>query len=143
MIAIPDRLRTLVTTQLTRHDGTLQIEIPKEAIEQPTVAPGEVYQIAVIETETAGSPGKHHAASSTSDTRAPPTTQGSSKPPVEEGEIRTVTIETLGEHGDGITRVERGFVVIVSDAKPDDEVTIEIETVKSNVAFASIVEQTE
>ncbi|WP_122090938.1 TRAM domain-containing protein [Halalkalicoccus subterraneus] len=39
--------------------------------------------------------------------------------------------------------VERGFVVIVANAKPDEEVTIEIDTVQSNVAFASIRERRE
>ncbi|ADJ16507.1 hypothetical protein C497_01520 [Halalkalicoccus jeotgali B3] len=52
-----------------------------------------------------------------------------------------MTIDTLGDQGDGITRVKRGFVVIVPDAEPDEEVTVEIETVQSNVAFASVVER--
>ncbi|MDL5363159.1 TRAM domain-containing protein [Halalkalicoccus sp. NIPERK01] len=65
------------------------------------------------------------------------------EPPVKEGEVRTVTIDTLGGQGDGITRVERGFVVIVADAELDDEVTVEIDTVQSNVAFASITERDE
>jgi len=41
-------------------------------------------------------------------------THGSLEPPVEAGETRTVEIEDVGDQGDGITRVERGFVVIVS-----------------------------
>jgi predicted RNA-binding protein with TRAM domain len=51
-----------------------------------------------------------------------------------------VTIETVGDQGDGIAKVERGYVVIVPDAQPGDEPTIEIEQVQQNVAFASIVD---
>jgi len=43
------------------------------------------------------------------------------KPPVTEGEQRTVEIEDIGDQGDGITRVERGFVVIVSDTEQESE----------------------
>jgi predicted RNA-binding protein with TRAM domain len=51
-----------------------------------------------------------------------------------------VTIETTGDQGDGIAKVERGYVVIVPDGQPGDELSVEIEQVKENVAFASIVE---
>ena len=62
-------------------------------------------------------------------------------PPVSEGERRTVTIETLGDEGDGIAKVERGYVVIVSDAEPGDTVTVEITNVRENVSFGSIVSE--
>ncbi|SDD77190.1 Predicted RNA-binding protein, contains TRAM domain [Natrinema hispanicum] len=69
-----------------------------------------------------------------------PVSHTPSGPPVEEGEVRDVTIETVGDQGDGIAKVERGYVVIVSGAQPGDEPTIEIEQVQENVAFASIVD---
>jgi predicted RNA-binding protein with TRAM domain len=59
---------------------------------------------------------------------------------VEEGEVRDVTIETVGDQGDGIAKVERGYVVIVPGAQPGDKPTVEIEQVQENVAFASIVD---
>lgn len=52
-------------------------------------------------------------------------------------------IEHLGDQGDGITRVERGFVVIVSDASPGEEVTVEITHVQENVAFADVVDRSD
>ena len=67
--------------------------------------------------------------------------QASQTPPVEEGEQRTVEIEDIGDQGDGITRVERGFVVIVPDTKQTERVTIEITDVRENVAFAEVVER--
>jgi predicted RNA-binding protein with TRAM domain len=66
-----------------------------------------------------------------------PTSDG---PPVDEGEVRDVTIETTGDQGDGIAKVERGYVVIVPGGQPGDELSVEIEQVKENVAFASIIE---
>ena len=62
-------------------------------------------------------------------------------PPVSEGERRTVTVETLGDEGDGIAKVERGYVVIVSDAEPGDTVTVEITNVRENVSFGSIISE--
>ena len=76
------------------------------------------------------------SAEATATTRA-----DSDGPPVSEGERRTVTIETLGDEGDGIAKVERGYVVIVSDAEPGDTVTVEITNVRENVSFGSIVSE--
>ena len=45
-----------------------------------------------------------------------------------------MTIESLGDQGDGITKIDRGYVVIVPGTRPDDKVTVEIE----NVAFARV-----
>jgi predicted RNA-binding protein with TRAM domain len=74
------------------------------------------------------------------DSESPPE-QTPQTPPVEEGEQRTVEIETIGEQGDGITRVERGFVVIVPDTEQSERVTIEITDVRETVAFADVVER--
>jgi len=60
--------------------------------------------------------------------------------PVDEGEVRDVTIETVGDQGDSIAKVERGYVVIVPGAQPGDQPTVEIEQVQENVAFTSIVD---
>ena len=54
--------------------------------------------------------------------------------------IRTATIETVGEQGDGIAKVERGYVVIIPGGQPGDEPTVKIDQVRDNVAFASIVD---
>jgi predicted RNA-binding protein with TRAM domain len=52
-----------------------------------------------------------------------------------------VDIEDIGDQGDGVTRVERGFVVIVPDTKQGERVTIEITDVRQNVAFADVIER--
>ena len=92
---------------------------------EPTAAPsGET-------TRTARPP-----AEATATTRVDP-----DGPPVSEGERRTVTVETLGDEGDGIAKVERGYVVIVSGAEPGDTVTVEITNVRENVSFGSIISE--
>lgn len=58
-----------------------------------------------------------------------------SAPPVREGEEFDVTIEAVGEKGDGIARV-KGFVLFVPDTKTGDEVKIRITRVLSKVGFA-------
>ncbi|HET7323646.1 MAG TPA: TRAM domain-containing protein, partial [Halococcus sp.] len=59
-------------------------------------------------------------------------------PPVAEGDVREVTIETIGDQGDGIAKTDRGYVVIVPETETGDEVTIEIEQARENVAFARV-----
>jgi predicted RNA-binding protein with TRAM domain len=60
------------------------------------------------------------------------------QPPVSQGAIREVTIESLGDQGDGIAKTDRGYVLIVPGARPGDEVTVEITEVRENVAFAEV-----
>ena len=70
-------------------------------------------------------------------------TETPQRPPVNEEETRTVTIETTGDQGDGIARVERGYVVIVPSSVPGDELEVEIQTVKQNFAMAEIINEDE
>ena len=59
---------------------------------------------------------------------------GEPQPPVEPGEIRYVEIEDIGKQGDGIARVERGYVIIVPGTEIGERVKIEVTEVKSNFA---------
>lgn len=61
-------------------------------------------------------------------------------PPVSEGEQRDVTIEAVGEKGDGMTKIE-GFVVFVPGTKAGDRVKIKVTRVLSKVGFGEVVEQ--
>lgn len=51
-----------------------------------------------------------------------------------------MTIEPIGDRGDGIAKVDRGYVVIVPGAQPGEEPIVEIEAVRPNVAFVSVVD---
>ena len=63
-------------------------------------------------------------------------------PPVKEGEVYDVKIESLGREGDGIAKVEN-FVVIVPNTQVDDTVQIRITKVSRRVAFGDVIETTE
>lgn len=59
-------------------------------------------------------------------------------PPVKEGEQIDVTIEAVGEKGDGITKV-RNFVIFVPNTKQGDRVKIKITKVLKRVGFGEVV----
>jgi Predicted RNA-binding protein, contains TRAM domain len=55
--------------------------------------------------------------------------------------MRYVEVEDLGKQGDGIARVERGYVIIVPGSDVGERVKIEITDVKSNFAVGNVVEE--
>jgi predicted RNA-binding protein with TRAM domain len=59
-------------------------------------------------------------------------------PPVREGEEIDVTIEAVGEKGDGIAK-QKGFVLFVPNTKAGERVKIKITRVLAKVGFASVV----
>ncbi|GAA0204264.1 TRAM domain-containing protein [Halobaculum roseum] len=68
---------------------------------------------------------------------------GEPEPPVDRGDEVTVDIEGIGDQGDGIARVDRGYVIIVPDTEKGERVRIRVTSVKQNVAFAEVVERVE
>ncbi len=58
--------------------------------------------------------------------------------PVREGDIIQVTIDGVGEKGDGIARVS-GFVVFVPKTKAGQKVKVKMVKVLSKVGFAEVV----
>jgi len=115
-------LLCLFNAELENQDGSYRIEIPRREVELETIEAGEVYRTAII---------KRFATESVEEPES-----NDQSPPVSEGEIREVEIESMGQKGDGIARVKRGFVVIVSDAEVGDQVSVRITEVRDNVAFA-------
>ena len=140
MVEIPDQLECLFSASVDKQGDSYRIEIPREELEQGTISRGDTYRVAVLpRTPQNGDiitrQRDSSAATSGAAERAPQT------PPVSEGDVREVTIETIGDQGDGIAKVERGYVVIVPEVEPDDEVAIEITNVRENVAFARVREE--
>jgi predicted RNA-binding protein with TRAM domain len=131
MVDISDSLQCLFTASVTEQDESYQIEIPREEVEQGELDIGEYYRVGVLTHTAAASP------NGSSDASPKIYPQG---PPVDEGEVREVTIETLGEEGDGIAKIERGYIIIVDGGQPGETVTVDVHTVRENVAFAEIVE---
>ncbi|MFP8955821.1 TRAM domain-containing protein [Natrialbaceae archaeon A-CW3] len=144
---ISEKLLCLFSTEVSEEDDRFVIEIPRQEIETGDVEPGDVYRVALIsrerttsttETGTDGS----GTTTKTSQTPSQPTAPSEPKPPVDVGETRYVEIEDIGKQGDGIARVERGYVIIVPGADVGDRVKIEVTEVKSNFAVGEIIEET-
>ena len=137
MVNLPQSLQAVYTAPLRQQDDSFLIEVPKREVEHNAVSAGEVCRVALIDRVSEAS----HDADSDSEVSSEPTNSDSAGPPVAEGEVREVAIKSLGEQGDGIAKVGRGYVVIVSDAHPGDEPTVRIDYTQDNVAFASVVDR--
>lgn len=138
MVEIPSSLCSLFSAPIEEEDGRYVVEVPSSEVDHEALSANETYRVAILVSQVST------ASSMEPESQQPPSreimNQSSSEPPVDEGEVRDVTIETVGDQGDGIAKVERGYVVIVPGAQPGDEPTVEIEQVQENVAFASIVD---
>ena len=140
MVEVPDALSTLFSAQIETDGDRYIVEIPKSEVSHGAVSPGETYRVGLLSQVDADSTTTTRPQTPKQDTNSERADTGVPQPPVDEGEIRNVTIESLGDQGDGIAKVERGYVVIVPDGEPGDSPTVEIETVQENVAFASVVD---
>jgi len=138
MVEIPNTLHSLFSAPIKEDDGTYMVEVPSSEIDFEAVSADETYRVAILESLDSMESSVHQ--DSEGPTSRETASRSPSGAPVEEGEVRDVIIETVGDQGDGIAKVERGYVVIVPGAEPGDEPTIEVEQVQENVAFASIVD---
>lgn len=124
--------------RVEERDGSYVVEVPEQELRIGDVDEGGSYRVAVVSTPT--EPTEETERESAQE-HEPTQEHGTLEPPVDEGETRVVEIEDVGDQGDGITRVERGYVVIVPDAEKRERVRIEITQVQDNVAFANVVER--
>lgn len=132
LMEIPDQLRCLFTAQLEQRGGSVVIDVPEQELDLGDVDREETYRVAILPSDA-----DNERTAAETEAR----TEELEQPPVEEGEQRTVEIDDIGDQGDGITRVERGFVVIVPDTDTGERVTIEITDVRETVAFAEVVKR--
>lgn len=147
---ISDNLLCLFSAQVERRDGSYVIEVPEQELRFGGLDEGETYRVTML-----SGGGRQPAEPEPSVQRRErgdrqpvepeSSVQGRERsdptPPIEEGETRIVEVEDIGDQGDGITRVERGFVVIVPETEQGERVTVEITDVRQNVAFADVVER--
>lgn len=131
---IPEELRCLFSAEIEANDDAYRIELPTREITDGDLQEGEVYQVALLGSGS-GSPARE-----TSRHRSEPQGQGA---PIEVGDRQTVDIEDIGKQGDGIARVERGYVVIVPGTEIGDRVTIEIKNIQETLAFGEVIEHVE
>jgi Predicted RNA-binding protein, contains TRAM domain len=129
-LKISDELFCLFSAEIQETEDGYAIEVPRQEVETGSINLDEVYQVALIDTST------NEDKPSASATRS-----SEPQPPVEPGEMRYVEIEDLGKQGDGIARVERGYVIIIPGSEVGERVKVEITEVKSNFAVGEVVEE--
>lgn len=128
---ISDELLCLFSADVTVEDDRYLVEVPRREVETGAVEAGGTYRVALISADIdAGT-------DESTETETPP---DQPQPPVEPGETRYVEIEDIGKQGDGIARVERGYVIIVPGADIGERVKIEVTEVKSNFAVGEIID---
>jgi predicted RNA-binding protein with TRAM domain len=132
---ISDDVLCVFSAQIEAQHGSYRIEIPEHELTLGDLEPGSSYRVAILSTDSAQTTATE-ARRSTQDRTA-------SKPPVEVGDQRTVDIEDIGEQGDGIARVERGYVVVVPETELNERVTTEITRVTETAAFGEVLEREE
>jgi len=133
---ISDELLCLFSATVREEGERYVVEVPKREIERGSLSAGDTYRVALIDGEA----GTGDAGTTTTSTDTA-TTQGEPQPPVEKSEVRYVEVEDIGKQGDGIARVERGYVIIVPGADVGERVKIEVTEVKSNFAVGEIIEE--
>jgi predicted RNA-binding protein with TRAM domain len=141
---IPEALQTVFSASPSQDDGDFVIKLPRQEIEAGALDPEDTYRIGIYELPERGQPQDNNDSSSVSPNGGGPSKAGSGSheslsPPVEEGEMLMVTIESTGDEGDGIAKTDEGYTVIVPDTNPGDKVEVKVTNVKKQYAFAKVV----
>ena len=140
---ISDNLLCLYSARVSKQEDTYTIEVPKRELEHGAIQSEKTYRVAVLSPSTDDSDTieQTEPTNTVESTSSRPRSDALEGPPVSEGETREVEIESLGDQGDGITKVEQGYVVIVPDTEVGEQVTVRLETVQENVGFAEVIER--
>ena len=134
MVQLSGDLLCLYTAEIDTSGDTYTIELPKREIEHGQLTPESPIQVAIFSTT-------NFTEESSSQSPAATHTDHSESPPVDEGDIVDVEIDSLGDQGDGIGRVGPGYVLIVPDTDVGERVSVRITETKDNVAFAEVVKR--
>jgi len=135
---ISKELTCLFSASVEDHSSSYVIEIPQLEVEEGFVEASESYQVALISTPSGSDSIQEDSERPETETEQP---VDENEPPVSVGDKRVVVIKEIGDQGDGLTRVERGFVVIVPETEIGERVRIQIRHVRETVAFADVVER--
>lgn len=133
---ISNELTSLFSAPIEEHRGSYVIELPRAELKEGSIEASESYHVALISNRV----GSDTAQEDSENTETEQSVDRD-KPPLSVGETRVVEIEEIGDQGDGLTRVDRGYVVIVPETEKDERVRIRIRHVRKTVAFADVVER--
>jgi predicted RNA-binding protein with TRAM domain len=144
-MATDSDLRCLFTARVEEQRDSYVIEVPKRELELGALAPETLYRIALFQSAAEASepepePEPEPQSQTPDDPREEPAYEPASAP-VAEGETRVVEIDSIGDKGDGVARIDGGYVVIVADAEVGERLRVEMNQVRENVAFAEVVER--
>jgi predicted RNA-binding protein with TRAM domain len=145
MVTIPDSLQVLFTGTIEeRGDETYIIEVPRGEVEQLSFTPGETHRVALLSSpgtadQQAMAPTNPSSNRQSNDAHPDPDSTPASGPPVSEGDVMGVEIVDEGDQGDGIAKVEGGYVIIIPEGNVGERLFIEIDAVKDTVSFGSVV----
>ena len=134
---ISEDLRCLFTGQVEADGDSYQITVPEREVNLGAIESEETHRVVIMPSESQTEP------TPTAESAPDVTTNQSQgeEPPVAVGDTREVEIDSIGDQGDGIARIDQGYVVIVPDTEVGDRATVRIENAQENVAFAEIVDR--
>ena len=137
MIDPSGSLQSVYTSEVSESDGGYVVEVPNREVELGTVESGDTVQVALFTSPAphSESPSKKEDDSENATDQSAP----SAGPPVSEGDKLEVTIESVGDQGDGVAKVDRGYVLIVPGTTPGEQPVVRVDTVKENVGFAQVI----
>ncbi len=125
-----DELLSLFSARLERNGDSVSIEVPEREVTDGPLEAGRTYRVALLPAAGSGAEGPPAAA-------AP--ADADPEPPVAAGEVVELEIEDLGEQGDGIARIDSGYVVFVPNTTLGERVTVEISEARETLAFAEVI----
>ena len=131
-----EQLKSLFSAPIEETRDSYVIEVPRTEVEEGFVDASRAHKIALLSSSV--EPSADESDSTHSDIDRNVDQQG---PPVSVGEQRIVEIDEMGDQGDGLARVEHGFVVIVPETEVGERVRIQIGHINETVAFADVVER--
>jgi predicted RNA-binding protein with TRAM domain len=126
-----NELLAMFSAEIEHSNDEYLIRVPEREIEVGSLEPDSVYRFAILEH---GDPTGRRV---TAEEATEP-----SGPPVDEGDVLEVEIDSKGEEGDGIAYVKGGYVVFVPNTAIGDRVTVEVVSVGPRFARAEPVEGT-
>jgi predicted RNA-binding protein with TRAM domain len=129
---VPDNLQCLFSAEITESDGEYVIKIPRSELDTGNLAAGERYRVGLY--PSVSEPVTAEIAQSESK-------QQGQQPPVGQGDKMKVEIEDTGDQGDGIARIDSGYVIFVPNTDVGDRVTIEITEARETVGFGEVLEK--
>ena len=136
MVEISGELLCLYTAEIDSSGDTHTLEVPKHEVKKGSLDPNETARVAVFSTTASAS-----KSDSPSNAQSESRSHYSEPPPVDDGDLVDIEIDSLGDQGDGIGRVGPGYVVIVPDTDVGERVNVRITETKENVAFAEVVKR--